>query len=164
MSEPSKPSPGLPQIVNGDELVRHLRETLDRAANLAGALSEALARISPQQPQENEHAFQERLRAAENDAHDLASRLVESENQLGRLTGMDPATMFGVASRLAKRNLVRQSVDPADARLVILRLTDEGHALVEAMKARGIEVSRRTLAPLTAEEGETLCRLLRKIT
>jgi DNA-binding MarR family transcriptional regulator len=93
--------------------------------------------------------------------HDLGPT---SQNQLGRLTGMDPATMFGVASRLAKRNLVRQSVDPADARLVILRLTDEGHALVEAMKARGIEVSRRTLAPLTAEEGETLCRLLRKIT
>lgn len=80
------------QIVNGDELVRHLRETLDRAANLAGALSDALARISPQQPQENEHAFQERLRAAENDAHDLASRLVESENQLGRLMNLYVAT------------------------------------------------------------------------
>jgi DNA-binding MarR family transcriptional regulator len=92
--------------------------------------------------------------------HDLGPT---SQNQLGRLTGMDPATMFGVASRLVKRNLVRQSLDPADARLVILRLTDEGHALVEAMKARGIEVSRRTLAPLTAEEGETLCRLLRRI-
>jgi DNA-binding MarR family transcriptional regulator len=87
-----------------------------------------------------------------------------SQNQLGRLVAMDPATMFGVASRLAKRNLVRQSVDPADARRVILQLTEEGHALVEAMKARGAEVSARTLEPLTREEGEMLCRLLRKIT
>ncbi len=98
--------------------------------------------------------------AALSKLHDLGPT---SQNQLGRLTGMDPATMFGVAGRLAKRNLVRQSVDRADARLVILRLTDEGHALVEAMKSRGAEVSRRTLAPLTREEAETLCRLLRKI-
>jgi len=98
--------------------------------------------------------------AALSKLHDLGPT---SQNQLGRLTGMDPATVFGVAGRLAKRNLVRQSVDPADARLVILRLTDEGQALVEAMKSRGPEVSKRTLAPLTREEGETLCRLLRKI-
>lgn len=99
--------------------------------------------------------------AALSKLHDLGPT---SQNQLGRLVAMDPATMFGVASRLAKRNLVCQSVDPADARLVILQLTDEGHALVEAMKARGSEVSQRTLEPLTREEGEMLCRLLRKIT
>jgi MarR family transcriptional regulator, lower aerobic nicotinate degradation pathway regulator len=99
--------------------------------------------------------------AALSKLHDLGPT---SQNQLGRLVAMDPATTFGVASRLAKRNLVRQSVDPADARLVILQLTDEGHALVEAMKARGAEVSARTLEPLTREEGEMLCRLLRKMT
>ncbi len=86
-----------------------------------------------------------------------------SQNQLGRLIAMDPATMFGVAGRLAKRGLVRQSIDPSDARLVILQLTDEGHALVDAMKARGTEVSRRTLEALSASEAETLCRLLQKI-
>jgi DNA-binding MarR family transcriptional regulator len=92
--------------------------------------------------------------------HDLGPT---SQNQLGRLVAMDPATMFGVAGRLVKRGLVRQSVDAADARLVILQLTDEGHALVESMKARGAEVSRRTLDHLSAEEAETLCRLLRKV-
>jgi GAF domain-containing protein len=92
MSEPKIPAPGSAQLMHGDELVKHLRETLDRAASLAGALSDALARISPQQPQETEPAFQERLRAAESDAHDLASRLVESENQLGRLMNLYVAT------------------------------------------------------------------------
>jgi DNA-binding MarR family transcriptional regulator len=92
--------------------------------------------------------------------HDLGPT---SQNQLGRLIAMDPATMFGVAGRLVKRNLVRQSVDRADARRVILQLTAEGRALIEQMKARGVEVSRQTLAPLTREESETLCRLLRKL-
>jgi DNA-binding MarR family transcriptional regulator len=92
--------------------------------------------------------------------HDLGPT---SQNQLGRLIAMDPATMFGVAGRLAKRGLVRQSVDPTDARLVILQLTAEGHTLFEAMKARGTEVSRRTLEALSASEAETLCRLLQKI-
>lgn len=92
--------------------------------------------------------------------HDLGPT---SQNQLGRLIAMDPATMFGVAGRLVKRGLVRQSVDPADARLVVLQLTDEGTALIEGMKARGAEVSRRTLEGLSPEEAETLCRLLRKV-
>jgi DNA-binding MarR family transcriptional regulator len=92
--------------------------------------------------------------------HDLGPT---AQNQLGRLIAMDPATMFGVAGRLVKRGLVRQSVDPADARLVVLQLTDEGHALVEGMKARGVEVSRRTLENLSSDEAETLCRLLRKL-
>jgi DNA-binding MarR family transcriptional regulator len=92
--------------------------------------------------------------------HDLGPT---SQNQLGRLVAMDPATMFGVAGRLIKRGLIRQAVAPNDARLVILELTDEGRDLIEAMKARGADVSRRTLEPLTAKETATFLRLLRKL-
>lgn len=87
-----------------------------------------------------------------------------SQNQLGRMVAMDPATMNGVAGRLLKRGLLRQSPEPNDARLVLLELTGEGRQLVETMKAHGREVSRRTLAPLTAEEAETFLRLLGKMT
>jgi DNA-binding MarR family transcriptional regulator len=93
--------------------------------------------------------------------HDLGPT---SQNQLGRLVAMDPATMVGVAGRLTRRGLVRQSPDPGDARLVLLELTGEGRQLIAAMKAQGLEVSRRTLAPLTAEEAETFLRLLGKMT
>ena len=86
-----------------------------------------------------------------------------SQNHLGRLVAMDPATMFGVAGRLIKRGLIKQAVDPSDARLVLLELTAEGDALVAAMKARGREVSRRTLEPLTEKEAETVLRLLGKM-
>jgi MarR family transcriptional regulator, lower aerobic nicotinate degradation pathway regulator len=98
--------------------------------------------------------------AALSKLHDIGET---SQNQLGRLIAMDPATMFGVAARLAKLGLVRQSVDPSDARRVILKLTDKGREVVEGMKSRGVDVSRRTVANLTDEEAQTLCRLLNKI-
>jgi MarR family transcriptional regulator, lower aerobic nicotinate degradation pathway regulator len=59
-----------------------------------------------------------------------------SQNQLGRLVAMDPATMNGVAGRLIKRGLLRQSPDPNDARLVLLELTDAGRSLIEATRRR----------------------------
>jgi MarR family transcriptional regulator, lower aerobic nicotinate degradation pathway regulator len=92
--------------------------------------------------------------------HDLD---VVSQNQLGRLMGVDPATMNGVAARLAARGLVTQSPDHTDARLVLLRLSGEGQHIVEAMKTLGPEVTARTLDPLTAKEAAELTRLLAKI-
>ncbi|HEX2554866.1 MAG TPA: MarR family transcriptional regulator [Microvirga sp.] len=92
--------------------------------------------------------------------HDLGPT---SQNLLGRMVGIDPATMFGVAGRLAKRGLVVATPDPSDARLVLLDLTPEGRAVVEAMKARGHEVTARTLEPLAPAEAEALAQLLARI-
>jgi MarR family transcriptional regulator, lower aerobic nicotinate degradation pathway regulator len=92
--------------------------------------------------------------------HDLGPT---SQNLLGRLVGIDPATMFGVAGRLTKRGHVSPSVDPNDARLVVLALTDEGRAVIEAMKSRGAEVTARTLSPLSDDEARTLVDLIAKI-
>ena len=58
-----------------------------------------------------------------------------SQNQLGRLTRMDPATVSGVVGRLIARGLVRQSADAHDARLVLLALTPPGRAAVREMKS-----------------------------
>ncbi|MCZ8314038.1 MarR family transcriptional regulator [Phreatobacter sp.] len=92
--------------------------------------------------------------------HDLGPT---SQNQLGRMVGIDPATMFGVAGRLAKRGLVSPSVDPNDARLVLLSLTAAGREAVEGMKALGPVVTARTLEPLSEEEAATLIALLGRI-
>jgi len=86
-----------------------------------------------------------------------------SQNQLGRLVAMDPATIFGVVGRLMKRGLVAQRPDPEDARLALIELTGEGRALVVRAKAIGAEVSRRTLAPLSPSEAETLLALLARL-
>lgn len=86
-----------------------------------------------------------------------------SQNQLGRLVAMDPATIFGVVGRLMKRGLVAQRLDPQDARLTLIELTAEGRELIRRAKAVGAEVSRRTLAPLSEAEAQTLHALLARL-
>jgi DNA-binding MarR family transcriptional regulator len=86
-----------------------------------------------------------------------------SQNELGRLTAMDPATIYGVITRLAKRGLVHQRADATDGRLVRLSLTDTGRAAVSAMKAVAADVSARTLAPLSPADQHQLLTLLKQI-
>ncbi|KAB2913083.1 MAG: winged helix-turn-helix transcriptional regulator [Hyphomicrobiaceae bacterium] len=86
-----------------------------------------------------------------------------SQNQLGRQTAMDPATISGVVGRLIARGLVRQSPNPQDARHVVLTLTPAGKTAVAEMKAMAAEVSRRTLEPLTASEAGAFLKALAKL-
>ncbi len=86
-----------------------------------------------------------------------------SQNHLGRLTAMDPATVQGVIQRLEKRGLIDREPDPDDRRRTRLKLTAEGAELVAHRTADGAKVSALTLAPLTAEEAETFLDLLKKL-
>lgn len=86
-----------------------------------------------------------------------------SQNRLGRMAAMDPATTFGVISRLKKRNLITQRTDPNDARRVLLRLTNDGVFQTGRMCDVAADVSTQTLAPLSQRERATLLRLLEKI-
>jgi MarR family transcriptional regulator, lower aerobic nicotinate degradation pathway regulator len=86
-----------------------------------------------------------------------------SQNQLGRLTAMDPATISGVVARLIARGYVAPSPDPRDGRLVALALTAAGERAIAAMKAVAAEVSRRTLEPLSPAEVESFLKALGKI-
>lgn len=86
-----------------------------------------------------------------------------SQNQLGRMTAMDAATMQGVIKRLAARRLIRRRPDPADRRRLILSLSREGRALIDRMVANGAVISALTLEPLTAAEQRSFLGLLAKI-
>jgi DNA-binding MarR family transcriptional regulator len=86
-----------------------------------------------------------------------------SQNQLGRLTAMDPATISGVIGRLTTRGYVQASPDPKDARVAMLGLTPAGKAAITAMRAVAADVSRKTLEPLTADEAAALVTALAKI-
>jgi MarR family transcriptional regulator, lower aerobic nicotinate degradation pathway regulator len=86
-----------------------------------------------------------------------------SQNQLGRLTAMDPATIQGVVQRLAARGLVDRTPDLHDRRLMQLRLTAKGRALVQTAVARGIAITEATLAPLSEAERPLFLSLLRKL-
>jgi DNA-binding MarR family transcriptional regulator len=86
-----------------------------------------------------------------------------SQNLLGRLVGMDKATMQGVVRRLKERRLVDSRPDPGDARRTLLSLTVEGQRLVTKLLINGPAVSRETLKPLTPQEQRQLLELLAKI-
>lgn len=87
-----------------------------------------------------------------------------SQNRLGRLTAMDPATMQGVVRRLIARGLVRRDPDPVDRRRTMLRLSAPGRRLVARAIPLGKEVTARTLAPLDRTERAAFLRLLKRLT
>ncbi len=86
-----------------------------------------------------------------------------SQNLLGRLVGMDKATMQGVVRRLKERGLVDSRPDPGDARRTLLSLTTEGQRLVNKLLINGPAVSRETMKPLSVQEQRQLLELLAKI-
>jgi DNA-binding MarR family transcriptional regulator len=92
--------------------------------------------------------------------HDLGE---QSQNQLGRLTAMDPATIQGVIKRLEERSLIERSGDPGDKRRTTLRLSASGAKLVAAMIPSGLRISAVTLEPLDAEERTVFLALLRRL-
>lgn len=86
-----------------------------------------------------------------------------SQNQLGRETAMDVATIKGVVDRLVARGLVRTAPDPKDGRRLVLSLTDEGLATISRNVGIAAAVTEETLSPLTSGERMMLIELLRKI-
>jgi DNA-binding MarR family transcriptional regulator len=86
-----------------------------------------------------------------------------SQNQLGRLTAMDVATIKGVIDRLSARGLTETSADPADGRRLLVSLTRAGQQLAEKAVPKALAITKETLAPLDAKERETLIALLGKL-
>jgi DNA-binding MarR family transcriptional regulator len=95
------------------------------------------------------------------------SKLAESgpcsQNQLGRLTAMDVATIKGVIDRLTARGLTETSQDPEDGRRLLVSLTRAGQQLAEKLAPNALAITRETLAPLDAKEREMLMALLNKL-
>jgi MarR family transcriptional regulator, lower aerobic nicotinate degradation pathway regulator len=86
-----------------------------------------------------------------------------SQNRLGRLTAMDPATIQGVVQRLIERELIIRVPDPTDGRRKKLSLTTAGAKLAEGLMAKGFKVSRETLRPLRKEEQKLVLSFLARL-
>jgi DNA-binding MarR family transcriptional regulator len=87
-----------------------------------------------------------------------------SQNHLGRLTAMDPATTQGVIRRLRERDLIAARPDPNDRRRTLLKLTPAGNALLARLIVNGPKVSELTLERLSPEEQRTFLALLQRLT
>jgi DNA-binding MarR family transcriptional regulator len=86
-----------------------------------------------------------------------------TQNHLGRLAAMDPATIQGVVRRLLARGLLRRTHDPADRRTAVLVPTEAGLAAIGPAVASARRITEATLAPLSAGERHRFLSLLRKM-
>ena len=93
----------------------------------------------------------------------LYERETVSQNQLGRLTAMDAATIKGVVDRLAKRGITQLDPDPHDRRRLLVTLTDEGKRIAAEAIPRAHEITQQTLSPLAEEEQKLFLSLLKRM-
>ena len=86
-----------------------------------------------------------------------------SQNQLGRLVGMDAATTKGVVNRLVDKGLVKTRPDGADMRRLVISLTDQGVDALAKTVPMAHRITTETTAKLTRREAARLCALLDKL-
>ena len=93
----------------------------------------------------------------------LAEVGTATQNLLGRLVAMDPATIQGVVRRLTERGLIARTHDPLDRRTAVLTPTEAGLAAVVTSVACARRAHEAALSPLTPAERALLLSLLRKM-
>jgi DNA-binding MarR family transcriptional regulator len=84
----------------------------------------------------------------------------------GALTDAAMVTSGAITNRidrLVAKGYVGRETDPQNRRSVLITLTDEGRALVDAVVGAHLENERRLLAPLTAGQQDQLATLLRRL-
>lgn len=86
-----------------------------------------------------------------------------SQNHLGRLAGMDVATVKGVVERLKDKGFVELKPDLEDKRRLVISLSDKGKNIVAGLEEIGANITEETLSPLNDAERATLVKLLQKI-
>jgi DNA-binding MarR family transcriptional regulator len=94
-------------------------------------------------------------------------RLVElgqvTQNRLGRLVAMDPATIQGVVRRLLARELVVATRDPMDRRTVVLSPTATGREMAALASPRAQSANESLLACLSEDERVKFLAMLRRV-
>ena len=85
-----------------------------------------------------------------------------SIDTLRRPLGLTHSAAVRLADRLAEDGLVRREPG-ADGRTVSIRLTDEGAAVAEGIRAERAAALAAVLDPLSADEREELAELLEKL-
>jgi DNA-binding MarR family transcriptional regulator len=86
-----------------------------------------------------------------------------SQNELGRLSALDQATIKGIVDRLRGRGLVTSIEDPRDRRRIVITLTPAGREMGEKAIQLAQQVSAAALEPITPAEQKQLIKLLIKI-
>jgi DNA-binding MarR family transcriptional regulator len=83
--------------------------------------------------------------------------------ELSNRSQIDRTTIGGLIDRLEQSGLLKRLPHPDDRRAYRIVLTREGKKLEAELSPLAEELHRKILAPLTAEEVETLTTILRKL-
>lgn len=162
---PAKGWPGYPERV--DDCDPPLDLPPARPAPPAYALDAQIGYLLRRVSQRHLSIFAEAIPGLTTTQFAALARLAEmgpmSQNRLGRETAMDAATIKGVVDRLRAQGLVASAADPEDRRRLTVRLSAKGAALFDETRAQALEVSERTLAPLSAVEQSRLLALLARL-
>ena len=82
---------------------------------------------------------------------------------VSQLSDIDKASVSRAVAALVRRGDIEAQADPADARRTLLRLTDAGERLHDAILAASLEREQLLLAGLRAEERRTLLDLMKRL-
>ncbi len=77
--------------------------------------------------------------------------------------GAAQSTVAGLVSRLEKKGLVEALSDPADKRIKLVRLTEEGLRVHDESRQKIVESEERLTALLSDEERDALLTCLKKV-
>lgn len=112
--------------------------------------SEAMAPLGLRPPQFGVLTLLERMEGA-------------SQQAIGECLGIDPSSMVGVIDDCEAAGLAERRRDPADRRRHAVHLTPLGREKLAAARVAAAGLQDEVLAPLDAEERETLLRLLERL-
>ncbi|MCR9195345.1 MAG: MarR family winged helix-turn-helix transcriptional regulator [Hyphomonas sp.] len=93
----------------------------------------------------------------------LGEREGLTSTEVAHRTLMDKPTVSRAAASLIERGILERHIDSDDRRRAPMRLTEEGQAIYAAVIPRALESERQLLDALSAEEAETLHRLLSRL-
>ena len=86
-----------------------------------------------------------------------------NQRQLVDRSLIDPSSMVAMIDELEELGLAERRPHPSDRRKHAVHLTAQGGRTLQKAREVAAEFAKRTFAPLTASEVETLRRLLRKL-
>ena len=86
-----------------------------------------------------------------------------TQNHLGRLAGMDSATIQGVVRRLIVRGWMETGHDPLDRRMRVLTITPAGAAVLHDAQQAGLRANEALTGGLSGAEQAQLLGLLRRL-
>ncbi len=86
-----------------------------------------------------------------------------SQNELAQAMGMTKAPVSRILDRLAAKKLVSRSTSAADGRARLIRLTEEGHAIVPGLARLADDNDNEFFTCLNKKEQAAIVSLMRKV-